>query len=371
MTQAKEVSDVLSRSSKGALQRLGDSPAWYRLLFFLFAAFFASVFTAGCRREAPAASGVVRAELIRRINLAELSSPVYRSSSFDQDCQGNLYVASPEHQCILVVDTSGTVTQRIGSAGRGPGEFVEPIVVAVAGDSHLIVSDFGLFRISAFRLSGEFIAAVDFHCTPWLSTAGRTVFTTSRDVRRLVDVFDENLIFRGSVGSYVLTQPFLRIGSALQCCGGADTVWVLHTRITPPEVSVWTLGGRHVARYRLTPRSMMRNMALKEAALAAESKRLGVSGNWQHVDGFVRDVHGRFWVNYLWLEPRKRIRSVYYVFDSSFQPLFRVEGFSGLTLSPHFDVSGRLWVLEAEAPVGGEKGDLNICCYRILGKKEK
>ncbi len=64
---------------------------------------------------------------------------------------GNLlYVTDPDRSVITVVDTAGGRVDRVGAPGSGPGQFLQPVGVAVGPEGLVYVSDSGNGRIQAF-----------------------------------------------------------------------------------------------------------------------------------------------------------------------------------------------------------------------------
>lgn len=76
------------------------------------------------------------------------------------DASDNLYVLDRKNYRVLVYDRTGRFVRRIGSQGQGPGEFIAPMQLAVAGDGTVIVSDLGRRGYALFRPDGTFIRNV-------------------------------------------------------------------------------------------------------------------------------------------------------------------------------------------------------------------
>lgn len=69
---------------------------------------------------------------------------------------GNLYVADTGHKVIKVFDINGKFLFGFGSRGRGPGQFLAPVNVAVAKD-RVYVTDALTMKVQVFDLTGKFI----------------------------------------------------------------------------------------------------------------------------------------------------------------------------------------------------------------------
>ena len=61
-----------------------------------------------------------------------------------------LYVTDPDRSVITVVDTASDRVDRVGAPGSGPGQFLQPVGVAVGRDGLVYVSDSGNGRIQVF-----------------------------------------------------------------------------------------------------------------------------------------------------------------------------------------------------------------------------
>ena len=73
------------------------------------------------------------------------------------DRQGRVLVADTHYHRVLRYSPEGALLSEIGSEGRGPGQFIYPVGLAVAPDGTLYVSEFGgNDRIQAFDSEGRF-----------------------------------------------------------------------------------------------------------------------------------------------------------------------------------------------------------------------
>lgn len=70
------------------------------------------------------------------------------------DDRGRMYVADTRNARVQVFDANGEYVRTLGREGQGPGEFVGPVGLAVAGEL-LVVNDLGAQRLSVWDLEGS------------------------------------------------------------------------------------------------------------------------------------------------------------------------------------------------------------------------
>ncbi|MGH2609937.1 MAG: NHL repeat-containing protein, partial [Tepidiformaceae bacterium] len=75
------------------------------------------------------------------------------------DAQGNMWVTDTGHARIQVFSASGEFVRSIGSRGDGPGEFDEPVGLAIADDGTVFVADMYNRRVVMLNADGSFRAA--------------------------------------------------------------------------------------------------------------------------------------------------------------------------------------------------------------------
>ncbi|MGH2610167.1 MAG: 6-bladed beta-propeller, partial [Tepidiformaceae bacterium] len=75
------------------------------------------------------------------------------------DAQGNMWVTDTGHARIQVFSASGGFVRSIGSRGDGPGEFDEPVGLAIADDGTVFVADMYNRRVVMLNADGSFRAA--------------------------------------------------------------------------------------------------------------------------------------------------------------------------------------------------------------------
>ena len=134
---------------------------------------------------------------------------------------GRLYVCDGPRSMVVILDKRGKVLGRIGKrgGGRGPGEFSNPVQVAVTGDD-VVVLDAGNSRLQVFDLQGHFrreTPAVDADTRSGLAAdqAGN-VYITDPSVSQ-IEVFDPD------------GHPLYRFGQTGQEAGqfnGPEGLWI-------------------------------------------------------------------------------------------------------------------------------------------------
>ena len=71
--------------------------------------------------------------------------------------RGYLYVADTGNKRVVRFDKDGKKVSEWGSAGDGPGEFVEPVGLAADAAGNVLVADTGNHRIQVFDAEGKFL----------------------------------------------------------------------------------------------------------------------------------------------------------------------------------------------------------------------
>ena len=96
-----------------------------------------------------------------------------RAVAFDR--QDRLYVLDGGNQRVLVFDARGRFVRQIGKQGRGPGELIAPVQMAVNPTGDVVVSDLGRRAYSIFGGDGTFKRNVPFAATGGPPLAGRVM----------------------------------------------------------------------------------------------------------------------------------------------------------------------------------------------------
>ncbi|MBW7933246.1 MAG: 6-bladed beta-propeller [Gemmatimonadaceae bacterium] len=80
---------------------------------------------------------------------------------------GRLFVADVKEQQIRLFDNTGRFIRTFGRRGAGPGEFSNPVGLAMPGGNELFVYDPGQWRVSVFDTSGALRAGYRAHISSW------------------------------------------------------------------------------------------------------------------------------------------------------------------------------------------------------------
>ena len=78
----------------------------------------------------------------------------YQPRAVAVDASGSIYVLDSGNRQIQVFDVDGSFVTTMGGEGQGPGEFLHPTQIAVAGN-HVVVYDEGGRKLSVWTLGGE------------------------------------------------------------------------------------------------------------------------------------------------------------------------------------------------------------------------
>jgi len=122
----------------------------------------------------------------------------------DLDSRGRIYVADYGQAQVTVFDNNGRYLRTIGRRGSGPGEFQNPMQIAVGPGDTLLVFDIGLRRLSKFAPDGAYVGQ---EVLEHISAANDIEFLPNGDVavvgftpmvEAVVHVFDRNLKLRRS-----------------------------------------------------------------------------------------------------------------------------------------------------------------------------
>ncbi len=99
--------------------------------------------------------------------------------------RGSLYVTDTGNKRVVRFDGEGKVAGSFGSAGAGPGQFVEPVGLAADAAGRIYVADTGNHRVQVFDAGGEFVRQFpvygwkDFYTEPYIAVGpSDSVFVT-------------------------------------------------------------------------------------------------------------------------------------------------------------------------------------------------
>lgn len=134
---------------------------------------------------------------------------------------GRVYAADTGNHCIRIFDRDLQLVQTLGGPGSEPGQFKEPVGIAVDSENHLFVADAGNGRIQKLDANGAFIeeyqtlkindpevSALEPHLA--LLPDGRLAYSFSRE--DAVWIIDAG---RFQAKKYTITPPRLRGPTAL------------------------------------------------------------------------------------------------------------------------------------------------------------
>jgi DNA-binding beta-propeller fold protein YncE len=106
--------------------------------------------------------------------------------------RGSLYVSDTGNKRIVRFDRSGNRDSVWGTAGTGPGQFIEPVGLAADAAGNVYVADTGNHRIQVFDSEGKFLREFavfgwkDFYTEPYIAIGpGDSVLATDSTEARV------------------------------------------------------------------------------------------------------------------------------------------------------------------------------------------
>ncbi|GIW50969.1 MAG: hypothetical protein KatS3mg081_0324 [Gemmatimonadales bacterium] len=131
------------------------------------------------------------------------------------DSRANIYVVDRSRAQVLVFDSAGNFRAAIGRKGRGPGEFVSPINLAIGPGDSVLVFDQGVRRMSLFDPAGRFARSGPVLGFPLVNSivfrwpAGWVIAAYSPTLTGVVHLLDSELAVVRSLGnSAPVTVPY-------------------------------------------------------------------------------------------------------------------------------------------------------------------
>ncbi|MCP4724805.1 MAG: 6-bladed beta-propeller [bacterium] len=106
----------------------------------------------------------VELEFVRKIGGLDETDEnymLYMAINAAKDTEGNYYIMDRGNSRVQKYDGDGKFVLTIGTKGEGPGEFVTPIGIDIAGDNTLYVSDMSNRRFEHFDLDGNHINSIN------------------------------------------------------------------------------------------------------------------------------------------------------------------------------------------------------------------
>lgn len=164
------------------------------------------------------------------------------------DPVGRLYVLDRYRREVLVLSAEGELQGTIGRPGQGPGEFSDPLFLAVRGDS-LLVYDYGRLITHVFSLEGAHLGQyhtptfgvpthMSFGADGWIAYSGLAVPPRGGLVALLDPSRQQQTVVGGLLSEHVIPPPdllervqrrelpdFMR-NSALPILGPDGALWV-------------------------------------------------------------------------------------------------------------------------------------------------
>lgn len=116
-------------------------------------------------------------ETIKRLGAEELKTLVGAKidiTAMTVDAAGRLFLADSAAGKILQLDwQNGKVLQSFGSKGKGPGQYLDAVALAVTSDNRIAVADAELRKIDIYQLAGTVPSQLE---RAWLANVGQAEF---------------------------------------------------------------------------------------------------------------------------------------------------------------------------------------------------
>ena len=119
-----------------------------------------------------------------------------------------VYVTDTGNKRVVSFDTNGKQLTMWGHDGSKPGEFIEPVGIAVAENGEVAVADTGNHRMQYFDLHGKFIREYfvsgweEFYTEPYIALLGSDLLVTDSFNHRCGRYTGGNLVYSwGKSGS--------------------------------------------------------------------------------------------------------------------------------------------------------------------------
>jgi uncharacterized protein (TIGR03663 family) len=149
-----------------------------------------------------------------------------------------VYVTDTGNKRVVSFDAGGNQLTSWGHDGSKPGEFIEPVGIAVNGNNQVIVADTGNRRIQLFDRQGKFVKAFpvsgweEFYTEPYLAPLGSDIVVTDSYTHRCARYSDSGTLLyswgKSGAGDGDFNRP---IGIATDSSGAVYVSDTLNNRI--------------------------------------------------------------------------------------------------------------------------------------------
>lgn len=112
---------------------------------------------------------------------------------------------------VLVFDANGAFVREFGRSGQGPGEFNNPVTLAVMRDGTVAVSDMGHRAYQLFDAEGEFTRMVRVEAASMQTLLGSAIWPDPRGQGVFVALAGDGPRFGGRSGTAASSRPIVRV----------------------------------------------------------------------------------------------------------------------------------------------------------------
>ena len=191
---------------------------------------------------------------IEQVRIIETDSPfLNRPIEMALGPSGHVFVTEAREGRVLDIAPTGRIEHAFGRQGRGPGEFVSPSTLAVAGDSMVLVFDRGLRRVTSIRLPSWTLGSIVSLPEGWppaMRVVNGTVLVRSYDwgTKRSLAQLDPTGTLVRREG--VIPEIGIKYPVSLQGAFPGAVFTIVGSRVyamfeVSPSLSMWERGGRN------------------------------------------------------------------------------------------------------------------------------
>ena len=112
---------------------------------------------------------------------------------------------------VLVFDANGAFVREFGRSGQGPGEFNNPVTLAVMRDGTVAVSDMGHRAYQLFNAEGEFTRMVRVEAASMQTLMGGAIWPDPSGLGVFLAVAGDGPRFGGPPGTAATSRPIVRV----------------------------------------------------------------------------------------------------------------------------------------------------------------